>query len=105
MRHGGRASHTLRWAEIDEIRKLCCFDQAYPARLTPGEEKKMKEDKDFVCCSDRDICPFHERMRDAEAEAAVTSEGVDPESEEADFIRRRIGGHGDWHDTDTPCGI
>ena len=60
--------------------------------------------KDFVCCGPKDICPYHERMRDAEAEAAVAREGVDPESEEADFIRRRIGGHGDWHDTNTPCG-
>jgi len=40
MRHGDRASYTLRWAEIDEIRKSYYFDQAHPAGLTPGREKK-----------------------------------------------------------------
>ena len=61
--------------------------------------------KDFVCCGPKNICPYHERMRDAEAEAAVTSEGVDPESEAADDIRRQVCEHGRWHLTNTPCGV
>ena len=56
------------------------------------------KDKDFICYDPTGICPLHKRMRDAEAEAAIAREGVNPESEAADFIRRRIGGHGDWHD-------
>ena len=42
--------------------------------------------KNFVCCGSKNICAYHERMRDAEAASAVASEGVDPESEEADEI-------------------
>ena len=61
--------------------------------------------KNFVCCGSKNICAYHERMRDAEAASAVASEGVDPKSEEADDIRRQIGEHGRWRLTNTPCGV
>ena len=69
----------------------------------------MKEDKDkdkdFICYDPTGICPLHKRMRDAETEAAIAREGVNPESEAADNIRCYIREHGKWRLTDTPCGI
>ena len=53
----------------------------------------------LINCRVQDVCP-----RDVEADARIAAEGIDPESDEADEIRRQVGEHGDWHDSQTPCG-